>query len=264
MALDPDIKGNGGDPILYAPDQDGRLYVLALNRPADGAGCKRPLDGPEAPCLLQRIGVQPNKDPQTPYTRRGEGGPWDYNQNALSGTVLGGNVLYVPTWDNRITGYDVRSVRGGGTPNKIWQYQINWDTTFKYPPFGDTYAKPFADIDNKIFSSPALLNGHLYLAANDGRVYAFNLMHKVKTVKNLVILGSGMVPFIPKWKDKLGTFDRVWTPADWYKNQVPPAGWRLPKSAGMFGAGTLVLANVVLLWWYSRRDEYEIEVSESA
>jgi putative pyrroloquinoline-quinone-binding quinoprotein len=210
------------------------------------------------------MGIQANKEPQTPYTRRGEGGPWDYNQNALSGTVLGGNVLYVPTWDNKITGYDVRSVRGGGIPKKVWEYQVNWDTTFKYPPFGDTFAKPFADIDNKIFSSPALLGGHLYLAANDGRIYSFNLMHKVKTVKNLVILGSGMVPFIPKWKDKLGAFDRVWTPADWYKNQVPPAGYRLPRSAGLVGAGTLVLANVVLLWWYGRRDDYEIEVSEAS
>jgi hypothetical protein len=107
-----------------------------------------------------------------------------------------------------------------------------------------------------------LLNGHLYFAANDGRVYAFNLMHKVKTVKNLVILGSGIVPFIPKWKDKLGTFDRVWTPADWYKNQVPPSGYRLPKAAGVFGAASLLLVAVVLLWWYARRNDYEFEIVE--
>jgi len=259
MALDPDIKGKGADPILYAPDQDGRLYVLALNRPGDGGECLRQLDGAAAPCLLARVGIQANTEPQTPYTRRGEGGPWDYNQDALSGTVLGGNVLYVPTWDNKITGFDVRNP---ANPTKVWQYQIKWDTTFKYPPFGDTYATPFADIDNKIFSSPALLNGHLYFAANDGRVYAFNLMHKVKTVKNLVILGSGLVPFVPKWKDKLGTFDRVWTPADWYKNQVPPSGYRLPKSAGMFGAATLLLVAVVLLWWYARRDDFDLEIVE--
>jgi PQQ-like domain len=258
MALDPDLKGQGADPILYAPDQDGRLYVIALNRPGGGAACKRQAD-PQGPCLLARVGISANTDPQTPYTRRGEGGPWDYNQNALSGTVLGGDVLYIPTWDNKITGFDVRNP---SNPKKVWQYEVTWDTSFQYPPFGDRYAKPFADVDDKIFSSPAILNGHLYFAANDGRVYAFNLMHKVKTVKNLVILGSGLVPFLPKWKDKLGTFDRVWTPADWYKNQVPPAGYRLPKAAGVFGAGTIVLAAVVLLWWYARRDEYDVDVGE--
>src|SRR5439155_20024259 len=173
MALDPDIKGHGADPILFAPDQDGRLYVLALNREADSAGCLRPGDegaaGTHAPCLLARVGIQANTEPQTPYPRRGLGGPWDYNQNALSGSVLGGHVLYVPTWDNKITGFDVRTP---AHPKKVWVHQITWDTSFQYPPFGQTYAQPFADIDNKIFSSPALLGGHLYLAANDGRVYA--------------------------------------------------------------------------------------------
>ena len=267
MALDPDIAHGGKDPILYAPDQDGRLYVLALNRQADSSSlCKRPKDKGDgfAPCLLDRIGVQANTQPQTPYTRRGFGGPWDYNQIALSGTVLGGDVLYIPTWDNKITGFDVRNVRTGTVPRKVWEYQINWDSSFQYPPFGQTYPKPFADIDNKIFSSPALLGGHLYFAANDGRVYAFNLMHKVKTVKNLVILGSGLVPFLPQWKQALGSFDRVWTPADWYKNQVPPAGYRLPKSAGVAGAGSLVLANLVLLWWFARREDFEIEVSQTS
>jgi outer membrane protein assembly factor BamB len=264
MALDPDVAGHGADPILYATAQDGRLYVLALNR--NGENCLRHEGDASGfnPCLLKRVGVSPNVDPQTPYTRRGEGGPWDFNQVALSGSVLGGGVLYIPTWDNKITAFDVRGVRGGGDPKKVWQYEIKWDTSFQYPPFGDTYKTPFADIDLKIFSSPALLNGHLYFAANDGRVYAFNLMHKVKTVRNLVILGSGLVPFIPKWKDALGAFDRVWTPADWYKNQVPPAGWRLPKAAGMMGAGMILLANIVVLWWYWRRNDYEVEVTETS
>ena len=261
MALDPDMKGKGADPILYAASQDGRLYVIALNRQDDAAGCLRPETNMSGfgPCLLARVGIQPNTDPETPYTRRGEGGPWDFNQHALSGNVLGGNVLYVPTWDNKITGFDVRDPKN---PKKVWVYEIKWDTSFQYPPFGDRYKTPFADIDNKIFSSAALLGGHLYFAANDGRIYAFNLMKKVRTVRNLVILGSGIVPFIPKWKDKLGTFDRVWTPSDWYKNQVPPAGYRLPKSAAVFGAGSMLLVAIVLLWWYWRREEYEVEVAE--
>ncbi len=260
VALDPDVKGKGADPILYAASQDGHLYVIALNRAGDAAGCLRPGD-PEGPCLLARTGIQPNKDPETPYTRRGEGGPWDFNQHALSAVVIGGGVAYVPTWDNHMTAFDIRNP---AAPKKIWQYEIKWDATFKFPPFGQTYDEPFSDIDNKIFSSAALLGGHLYFAGNDGSVYAFNLRKKVKTVRNLAILGSGMVPFIPQWKDRLGAFDRVWTPAEWYKNQVPPAGYRLPKSAGVVGAGALLLGNVVLLWWYSRRDDYEIEVVEEA
>jgi outer membrane protein assembly factor BamB len=264
MALDPDIKGKGADPILYAMSQDGRLYVLAINRNGDtAAGCLRQenAEGGHGPCLLARVGVGQNKEPETPYTRRGEGGPWDFNQHALSGNVLGGNVLYVATWDNKMTAFDVRNP---ASPKKVWVHEIKWDTKFKYPPFGEQYKEPYVDIDNKIFSAPALVGGHLYFAANDGSVYAFNLQKKVKTVRNLVILGSGMVPFIPQWEDRLGAFDRVWTPAEWYKNQVPPAGYRLPKSAGLLGAGALLLGNVVLLWWYARRDEYEIVVEESA
>ena len=261
MALDPDIKGKGADPILYATSQDGRLYVIALNRNGENAPCLRP-EGSTGfnPCLLARVGISSNKEPETPYTRRGEGGPWDFNQHALSANVLGGDVVYTPTWDNKMTAFDVRNP---ANPKKVWQYEVKWDSTFKYPPFGETFAKPYVDIDNKIFSQPALVGGHLYFTANDGSVYAFNLQRKVKTVKNLVILGSGIVPFIPKWKDRLGTFDRVWTPAEWYKNQVPPAGYRLPRAAGIFGASTLVLANLVLLWWYARRDEYEVVVEES-
>ena len=260
MALDPDVDGDGKDPILYATAQDGRLYVIAPNRDGDAAGCLRP-DDPDGPCLLARVGVQANDNPPTPYTLQGKGGPWDHDEMALSGPVLGGNILYVPSWDAKMTGYDVRNP---ASPKKVWEHEITWDTAFAYPPFGEKYPTQFADIDNKIFSAPALLNGHLYLAANDGRVYAFNLHKKVKTVRNLVILGSGMVPFIPEWKNKLGAFDRVWTPADWYKNQVPPAGYRLPKAAGTAGAAALLLGNLVLLWWYTRRDDYVVEVSEEA
>lgn len=260
MALDPDVDGKGADPILYAGAQDGRLYVIAINRDGDDPGCLRPGD-PEGPCLLARVGVQPNDEPETPYTRKGEGGPWEYDEMALSALVLGGDVLYVPTWDNKITGFDVRDP---ANPKKVWQHEIKWDTTFEFPPFGDRYATPFADLDLKIWSAPAILGGRLYLAANDGRIYAFNLQKKVKTVKNLVILGSGMVPFVPEWEEKLGAFDNVWTPADWYKNQVAPAGYRLPKAAGAAGAAALLLGNVVLLWWYTRRDDYVVEVTEEA
>jgi outer membrane protein assembly factor BamB len=257
MALDPDIAGKGARPILYAAAQDGHVYVISVNEL--GGGLRTGDSG--APALLARFGVSENQETRTPYTRGDVGGPWDFNENALSGMVLGGGVLYVPTWDNRMTAFDVRDP---ADPKKIWDYEVKWDPAFRYPPFGDRYPDPFIDIDLKIFSSAALLGGHLYFAANDGSIYAFNLRRQVKTVRNLVVLGSGLVPFIPKWKEPLGAFDRVWTPADFYKNQIGPPGYRLPRAAGVAGAGGLLLANAVLLWWYRRRQDVTIEIREGA
>ncbi|HVL89425.1 MAG TPA: PQQ-binding-like beta-propeller repeat protein, partial [Actinomycetota bacterium] len=190
MALDPDVAGKGARPILYAAAQDGQLYVLSVNEL--GGGLRG--NDPGAPKLLARIGISPNEQVETPYTRRGEGGPWDYNQHALAGLVLGGGVLYVPTWDNRMFAFDVRDP---SDPKKVWEHEIVWDKTFKYPPFGKTFDEPLADVDNKIWSSPALLGGRLYFTANDGAVYAFNVRRPVRTVRNLVVLGSGLVPFLP-------------------------------------------------------------------
>lgn len=255
--------------VLWLADQDGHLYALDVKKGDTESNCTsaycdgrtgRPHDG-AAPPLLSRTGVGRNNEPETPYTRHDEGGPWDYNQMALGGLVMGGDVLYVPSWDNSMTAFDVRDPR---QPRKVWRYEVTTDQTFPYPPFGETFAKnynkdtlgkPFSDLDNKIFSGPALLGGHLYFAASDGSVYAFNLHHKVKTVRNLVVLGSGTVPFLPQWKDALGAFDNVWTPADWYKNQVAPAGYRLPKAAGVASLSTFLLLSAAAWWWIRRRDE---------
>ncbi|MCA1832547.1 MAG: PQQ-binding-like beta-propeller repeat protein [Actinomycetota bacterium] len=246
--------------ILWLNSQDGHVYALDVQDGHTEASCGcglRPSD-PEAPPLLSRTPLTPNKEPRTPYTRDGVGGPWDYNQQALGGVVLGGNVLYVPSWDNTITALDVRNA---AAPKKVWQYEVTLDANFPYPPFGETFAKdyhePFSDLDNKIFSGPVLINGHLYFAANNGSVYSFNLFKKVKTVKNLVVLGSGTVPFLPEWKQALGAFDNVWTPADWYKNQVGPSGYRLPKPAGIATVSTFILMSACAWWWLRRREETE-------
>jgi outer membrane protein assembly factor BamB len=260
-----DVKRN----ILWLPDQDGHVYALDVKKGDTESLCTcglRPGD-PDAPPLLARYAFSANEERETPYTRQGEGGPWDYNQQALGGLVLGGDVLYVPSWNNTMTALDVRDVgvtNPGGKPKVVWKYEVKLDPTFPYPPFGETFAEdyykdtanqPFSDLDNKIFSGPALLGGHLYFAASDGSVYSFNLHKKVKTVKNLVVLGSGTVPFLPEWTKAVGAYDRVWTPADWYKNQVAPPGYRLPKPAGVATASTFLAMSAAAWWWMRRRDE---------
>lgn len=259
MAVDPDLAGQGAKPILYAGSQDGHLYVISLNERGGGL---RPADG-EAPRLLARVGIDANAEPETPYTRgrpgpTSLGGPWDYDQHALGGVVLGGGVVYITTWDNKVTGLNVEDP---ANPRIVWQYQVPWDTTFRYPPFGRTYAEPLADVDLKIWSAPALLGGHLYFSANDGSIYSFSLRKPAKTVRNLVVLGSGLVPFLPAYTQALGTFDRVWTPAEWYRNQVAPPGFRLPAGAPA-GAG-LLAANLALYWWFRRRGDISIEIREA-
>lgn len=277
LALDPRESRR----LLYFMNQDGHLYILGL--PDEGkdddeqpASCPNaytnlredPVDAAEedrVPCLVARMGISPNTDEQTRHTRRDIGGPWDFNQHALSGLVLGGNVVYLSTWDYEVDGDDIVGGRIFGVdvqdpadPEIVWQHDIKWDTKFKYPPFGDTFDRPFADIDLKMFAAPALVGGALYLSANDGTVMKFNLHEESTTRKNLVILGSGAVPFLPEWEQDLGDFDHVWTPADWYKNQVPPKGYRFPKPAGVATASTLLFGSAAM-WWYVRRREDLLE-----
>jgi len=47
----------------------------------------------------------------------------------------------------------------------------------------------------------------------------------------------------------------VWTPADWYKNQVAPSGYRLPKPAGIATAAGFAWLTAGMWWWVRRRDE---------
>lgn len=269
MAIDPESR------YFYFANQDGHLYVASL--PEEGAGDEeqgaacapgattiRPEGASPAaasPCLVARVGMNPNADRATEYSRKDKGGPWDYDQHALNGVVLGGDVLYVSTWDNTMNAWDVADP---ASPRKIWEHEIVWNDDYRYPPFGDTFDSPFADIDLKVFSGSAIVGGHLYFAANDGSVYSFNLHRRVKARRNLAILGSGTVPFLPEIEGKIGTYDRVWTPADWYKNQTGPAGYSLPRSAGMASAATLVLGAAAMWWYVRRRDDLMDAVEREA
>ncbi|HVL88933.1 MAG TPA: hypothetical protein VM841_01730, partial [Actinomycetota bacterium] len=60
----------------------------------------------------------------------------------------------------------------------------------------------------------------------------------------------------------LGTFDRVWTPQDWYKNQVAPPGFRLPGGIASVGATALLTGNLLMFWWLRRRGDISVEVRE--
>ena len=107
MALDPDIDGKGADPILYAAAQDGRLYVIAITAPATPpAASGRAIPTARA---CSRASACSRTTIRRRRTRvKARAGPWDYDEMALSALVLGGNVLYVPTWDNKMTAFDVR------------------------------------------------------------------------------------------------------------------------------------------------------------
>jgi hypothetical protein len=136
-------------------------------------------------------------------------------------------------------------------PRLVFRYELKRDADFKYPPFGDSYTEDIVDLDRLTMGSPALVDGHLYTVGFDGSVYSFDLQDPVaRTQRNLAVLGSGLVPFIPEFTQPGGTFDRVWTDADWYKNQVTPnEDYRLPGALLPLGLPAAALA----LWIGRRR-----------
>jgi hypothetical protein len=141
-------------------------------------------------------------------------------------------------------------------PKVVFRYELKRDADFKYPPFGDTYKEDIVDLDRLFAGSPSIADGHLYTTSFDGTVYAFNLQSPVsRTQKNLAILGSGLVPLLPAYTQPNGTFDRVWTDADWYKNQDrinANPDYRLPSGLVPFGipAG---ITGLLLARHYRRR-----------
>ena len=237
--------------IIFNPNMDGHLYIY------------RDIDViRQHPSLLAAVPAGRNplsvKDPKPGsigfyVPNDGKNGPWVYRSSLLSSPVIGGGVVYYnATWEHAI--YGIKYLDGGTVlkePEVVFRYEVKWDDDLRYPPFGETFDQPFTDIDLLTVGSPALVDGHLYAVANDGSVYSFNLHQPVgRTVRNLAILGSGLVPFIPEWEEGLGTFDHVWTPADWYKNQVPPQGWRLPSPAQL---APIVLPAALFGLWLRRR-----------
>ncbi|MGH2651687.1 MAG: PQQ-binding-like beta-propeller repeat protein, partial [Actinomycetota bacterium] len=188
--------------VIANANQDGHLYLW---RDIDVEG--------ENPTLIQAIANGPNplakanpaKDSLSYYLPLGEGGPWERRTSVLSSSVMGGGVVYWnASWEHAIYGAQYLDASGAilDEPEIVFRYEVTWDDTFPYPPFGDTYEEPIIDIDLLTWGSPALVDGHLYAQANDGAIYAFNLQQPVaETNRNLVILGSGVVPFIPDWED---------------------------------------------------------------
>ncbi|HEV3474713.1 MAG TPA: PQQ-binding-like beta-propeller repeat protein [Actinomycetota bacterium] len=224
--------------VIVNANQDGHLYIW---KNIDAIG--------QHPTLVAAVPTGKN-----PYSKRnppknslsfylpddGKHGPWVRRTAVLSAPALGGGVAYFnASWEHAI--YGVQYLQGDRVldrPRVVFRYEVQWDDTFPYPPFGETEPKPIVDIDLITWGSLALSDGHLYAQANDGSIYSFDLQQPTAdTQRNLAILGSGLVPPIPTWEDPRGTFDRVWTTADWYKNQVPPEGWRLPAAGSLIPLG---------------------------
>ena len=134
----------------------------------------------------------------------------------------------------------------------MFKYTLERDKDFRYPPFGDTYPEDIVDLDRLFTGSPALADGHLYTTSFDGQVYSFDLQNPVaRTQKNLALLGSGLVPFVPAWTEPNGTFDRVWTDADWYKNQ--DGSTPTPTTSSPPACSPLGLPAAALAIWARRR-----------
>ena len=241
--------------IFASPNEDGHLYIW---KDIDVEG--------RAPTLIAKVPTRlnphsksnPRPDSIAHYLPRdGKSPPWLHQTSVIATAVMGGGVIYFPaTWEHAI--YGVQYLRNGrvlSKPKVVFRYEVKWDDTFRYPPFGETYEEPVVDLDLLTMGGPAVTDGHLYTLANDGSVYAFDLQNPAAdTQRNLAILGSGVVPFLPTWDEPLGSFDRVWTTADWYKNQVAPTeGWRLPTAGDVLPVGLPVATFALWARWRSRR-----------
>lgn len=213
-----------GKRVLYSPNQDGYLYAIDFDNPkaSNGPIWKAPMgvipkslrDGADS---LRPGGVDlytANTPTNCLKPAACQNGPWEHRGSTVSGPAIAGGVVYnAGTFDHAMYGFDWM------TGTQVFRFEIKWDDKSQYPPFGDTKPARFIDIDDLIITTPAHDGANLYFAANNGVVYAFSTQETIsKPRRNLAILGSGVVPFIPKWKEALGTFDYVWTPqGDWYK-----------------------------------------------
>jgi hypothetical protein len=243
--------------ILASPNEDGHLYIW---KDIDVKG-RNPTLLAKIPTRLNPYSKANPKPGSISYylPRDGKNPPWLHQTSVIATSVMGGGVIYFPaTWEHAI--YGVQYLQNGrllAKPRVVFRYEVMWDEDFRYPPFGDTYDKPIVDIDLLTMGGPAITDDHLYTVANDGSVYSFDLQHPIAdTQRNLAVLGSGIVPFLPAWDQARGSFDRVWTTADWYKNQVTPTeGWRLPTPGQVVPFGFPVALFGLWLRRRSRRGE---------
>jgi outer membrane protein assembly factor BamB len=251
--------------VIANANQDGHLYMwknvdVAGQDPElipnpDGSGVGTLSNAPNAMSV-------PNPSPhgvEYYIPRDGKNGPWLNRTSVLSSSVMAGGVVYWnATWEHAMYGAQYLDANGNvlAEPKVVFRYELKRDADFKYPPFGDTYKEDIVDLDRLFAGSPSIADGHLYTTSFDGTVYAFNLQSPVsRTQKNLAILGSGLVPLLPAYTQPNGTFDRVWTDADWYKNQDrinANPDYRLPSGLVPFGipAG---ITGLLLARHYRRR-----------
>lgn len=214
----------GNHRIVYSANHDGYLYAMDFDNPiVDGqpSQFKVPFDTipdsiRDAPYSLRRDGenlYESNDGSHCAKASNCTNGPWEHRASNVSSPLVAGSVVYVAaSMAHKMLGFDAT------TGQKVFEFEVKWDDTAQYPPFGDVKPKPLVDLDLLVQTTPAHDGKNLYFAANNGVVYCISTQEVIsKPRKNLAILGSGIVPFIPKWQEQLGAFDYVWTPqGDWY------------------------------------------------
>ena len=214
-----------GRRVVYAPNHDGYIYRVNWDNPTDpSVFMKIPMEA--TPDSLRDAVVSQRPDNENLYTAGAneaaahclnadncKNGPWEHRASNVSSPLVAGGAVYVAdSFAHKMKGYDWK------TGAEVFSFEVKWDDKAQYPPFGDTKPKPIVDLDELVQVTPAHDGANLYFSANNGVVYAFSTQETIKTPrKNLAILGSGIVPFIPKWTEQMGAFDYVWTPeGDWY------------------------------------------------
>ncbi|MCA1840898.1 MAG: hypothetical protein ABR507_00330, partial [Actinomycetota bacterium] len=261
-----------GRRVVYAPNHDGYIYRVNWDDPADQSiFMKIPME--TIPKALRDATVSRRPDGEDLYTSNDgshcltpancQNGPWEHRASNVSSPVVAGGVVYVAdSFAHKMKGYDWK------TGEEVFSFEVKWDDKAQYPPFGDTKPKPFLDLDELVQTTPADDGRNLYFAANNGVVYCISTQETIaRPRKNLAILGSGVVPFIPKWTEQMGAFDYVWTPAgDWYHpsytstdsitaKQAPPGfpdattpfGYKGADATSNYLPWTLVTAAVLLM-----------------
>lgn len=245
-----------GKRVAYVPNHDGYLYAMDWDDPINDQGepsvFKAAFDGllpadRDAAASRRRDGINLYTSDDASHclvASNCKNGPWEHHASNVSSPTVAGGVVYVPvSMAHKMVGFDWK------TGKRVWDFEVSWDAKSQYPPFGDTKPSPFIDIDLLVQTTPAHDGRNLYFTANNGVVYAISTQEEIaKPRRNLAILGSGIVPFIPKWTQALGAFDYVWTPeADWYNpgytspdsitaDQAPPGFTEATTPFGYKGA----------------------------
>lgn len=268
-----------GTRVVYAPNHDGYVYRLGYDSPLDPKIFKR-FPMAEIPNSLRDGSVSLRKGGESYYTSNDashclnaancQNGPWEHRASNVSSPVIAGGVVYVAgSFEHKMLGFNWK------TGAKVFEFEINWDDKSQYPPFGDTKPSRFIDLDEVLHTTPAHDGSNLYFAAPNGVVYGFSTQENIaKPRKNLAILGSGIVPFIPKWKEAIGAFDYVWTTkGDWYNpgytspdsltakqsapgyiDSITPFGYKGAATADRWGLWAWIMLGIAVLVVSIRRN----------